>query len=117
MLCARRVDLNGIFAIATLSTPGARRGAQDLRREGQSHGGAATARCGERRLTTASRLEDALPRQRLLPGKLRFKGDRLELAVQRPSSLNTSGLMVDGRNSTRSGHRVAWKADVQSRQL
>ena len=65
----------------TRSTPGARRGAQDLRREGRSHGGAAAARRGERRLKRhrSSKSPDALPRQRLLPGKLRCKGDRLEV--------------------------------------
>jgi len=32
---------------------------------------------------------------------------------QRPSSLNTSGLMVDGRSSTRCCHSRRWKADFR----
>jgi hypothetical protein len=39
----------------------------------------------------------------LLSGKLRCEGDRLELAGQRPSSLNAGGLIVVGRSSTQIG--------------
>ena len=42
-----------------------------------------------------------------LPGKLRCKGGRLELAGQRPSSLNASGLIGEGRSTTRSGRAAS----------
>ncbi len=44
------------------------------------------------------------------------KDDRLLLAVQRPSSLNASGLMVDGRSSTRSGRPKLMHGFVQARE-
>jgi len=37
----------------------------------------------------------------------------LLLAFQQPSSLNVSGLIVDGRSSTHSSRSVFFKADVQ----
>jgi len=53
------------------------------------------------------------PRQRLLPGKLRCEGDRLVVAVLRLSSLNASGLKVDGRSSTRCCLSWPTEADVR----
>ena len=41
----------------------------------------------------------SLLRERPLKGKLDVNGDRLLVAVQRPSSLNASGLIVEGRSS------------------
>ena len=41
----------------------------------------------------------ACSRGRLLPGRLAGEVECLQLAVQRPSSLNVSGLIVDGRSS------------------
>ena len=52
--------------------------------------------------------------ERLLTGNFGGDHDRLVVAGQRPSSLNASGLIGDGRISTRSGHLVCAKADTES---
>jgi len=47
-----------------------------------------------------------LPRQLARMPALRMEAHLLLLTVQRPSSLNLSGLIIDGRSSTHCGHSL-----------